>query len=692
MKNFPLLFVAGFAALASYAPFGTAMAPTTPEVAPAAKRIALLVGISDYRTGTNNQDGWSNLPIEPDLVNIERVLTDSFNFQVVGKLKDSEATQKAIVEAINAKLIAQAKPGDSVVFYYTGHGHQIADQPPGTKGSDGEPDLKDECLVTWVPKDQQALPEVERREIMYLRDDVFDGLLRRLSANMTEGGKFKGSITVILDTCHAGTGTKGIAIPKGRPWDEKIDGPEPAGRPETEGTGFDAVVGMPAGVVSIGGCASGQSSVMMEDTKLGSALTHFLCIALVQAAQKGVERVSYRDVFNIVEPQVSGQNRNQNPQIEGNLDALLFGDGTIKGYEPYLKIGKVIDGQPIEMAIQAGKVHGLTAGSTVSLFPAQEDVKDPSKAIGKAKIEQVDLFSATATVVEGSPTLAQLTNGKAIIADFAIPINLLKVYAPASHPMAGYLKSLEFVQVVTDEKAADVRWFQERTKGAPYWQRAGGAQLASGTIDAEELRDNLIEEWRWRELAQLAEAPGAPRIEISMVAVKPGTPALEVGQIIPESAKRPTKTEKGGSFLMEPGDEAYIVVRNRSFTSLYVNALYLAASGDIYVFPEPGQGSQAFAADGQDHVLLHLSDVSVNSSSGREEDIFKLIATRDPIDLQGVAVSKGDRSIAKGITDNPLENLLYGVRNGQAKGPKVTMKGAKPWGIATMKLVTRLKQ
>ena len=105
---------------------------------------AFLVGISDYAT------------IGPDLRGCINDVKDMANTLVIcgflpkdiGICTDQRATKQNIVKGI-ASLVGNSKNGDSIVFYYAGHGSQTVSRP----GDRDEPDGQDEgyCVLTiWT--------------------------------------------------------------------------------------------------------------------------------------------------------------------------------------------------------------------------------------------------------------------------------------------------------------------------------------------------------------------------------------------------------------------------------------------------------------------------------------------------------------------------------------------------------------
>jgi len=102
--------------------------------------LALLVGINDYPTST-----WQTPPtvekgsfLKGALTDIElqrELLINRFNVvpQDIVTLANADATVNRILETVQGHLVAQAKPGDTVVFHFSGLGSQVhlIDSAPG---------------------------------------------------------------------------------------------------------------------------------------------------------------------------------------------------------------------------------------------------------------------------------------------------------------------------------------------------------------------------------------------------------------------------------------------------------------------------------------------------------------------------------------------------------------------------------
>ena len=154
---------------------------------------ALCVGINDYPYDGNDLNGCVN-----DAFAWQTMLTDHFEFprSNVKVLTDSEATKANIMKGID-KLLKGASEGDILVFTNSSHGSYKAD-------TSGDEPRYDEVLCPYDIAD----------------NCILDDELRGKFADMPEGVH----LTVILDNCFSGTGTRSAVadlIPGFQPPDDR---------------------------------------------------------------------------------------------------------------------------------------------------------------------------------------------------------------------------------------------------------------------------------------------------------------------------------------------------------------------------------------------------------------------------------------------------------------------------------------
>ena len=141
---------------------------------------ALLIGVSNYEANLPPLAGSRN-----DVMLIRELLVHKFGFDRanIEVLIDEQATRDKIFAAVGA-LSERAAPEDIVLIHFSGHGSQA----PDTNGD--EPDGFDETIL---PHDSRT------PGIADITDDELNALLSRFES---------GSVVVILDSCHSGTGTR----------------------------------------------------------------------------------------------------------------------------------------------------------------------------------------------------------------------------------------------------------------------------------------------------------------------------------------------------------------------------------------------------------------------------------------------------------------------------------------------------
>lgn len=155
---------------------------------PTRRKLALLVGINHYPPEITSLNGC--------LTDVEmqyELLRHRYGFQPsdIVRLTDEtpqKPTRNNILAAFETHLIQQAKPGDVVVFHYSGHGGLIAD-----------PDPLDRTKLngTLIPAD--CTPSD--------RNDIMGRTLFLLSSQLQTD-----YFTMVLDSCHAGGGLRGNQV------------------------------------------------------------------------------------------------------------------------------------------------------------------------------------------------------------------------------------------------------------------------------------------------------------------------------------------------------------------------------------------------------------------------------------------------------------------------------------------------
>lgn len=170
--------------------YGRVLAQSTP------RKLALLVGINEYPSPINPLRGCiTDIHLQRELL----VNRYGFNPEDILLLEDGKATRQGILTAFEEHLIKQAKPGDVVVFHYSGHGSQVSDEPDCDSLKTGASQLcVNSTLVTY-----DSFMGGGTREESVVNDITGHTLFLLMYALKTD------NVSVILDSCHSGGGTRG---------------------------------------------------------------------------------------------------------------------------------------------------------------------------------------------------------------------------------------------------------------------------------------------------------------------------------------------------------------------------------------------------------------------------------------------------------------------------------------------------
>jgi Caspase domain len=168
------------------------------------RKLALLVGINRY-----DDPKWVSLngaiydtQLQKELL-IHRF---GFNPSDIHILPESDATRQNILQAFDEYLIKSAKPGDVVVFHFSGHGSQVVDTDKVfTKGRVSTIVPIDGDLPTGYPKKGGNVQDITGHTLWLL-----------MQAINTE------NLTFVLDSCHSGGARKGILTVRSRPGDRQL--------------------------------------------------------------------------------------------------------------------------------------------------------------------------------------------------------------------------------------------------------------------------------------------------------------------------------------------------------------------------------------------------------------------------------------------------------------------------------------
>ncbi|MEO0601142.1 MAG: caspase family protein [Myxococcota bacterium] len=261
------------------------------EGEPGSRKLALLVGVGNYAATLDDRSVDLDAP-PADVAAVQALLVDGYGFPAgnVCTLIDDEATLDAHAAAWSQHL-GRAAPGDTVVYFFAGHGTQVDDGDGPTDEADGF----DEGLVF-----HDSFTD-GRTELV---DDALDAMIAEVYAKTS-------NITVILDACHSATASR--AEGQGRTLFR------PAGYPVSP---TDPVAPMPE-VIRIGAARDDEIAIERD----GQGLFTGALVGALTARGGG----SWARVVGDVVARLEASGTSQTPSFEGPLAKQVFGDGYALG-------------------------------------------------------------------------------------------------------------------------------------------------------------------------------------------------------------------------------------------------------------------------------------------------------------------------------------------------------------------------
>ncbi len=180
--------------------YGRVLAQSTP------RKLALLVGINDYEGVTSLNGCLTDVELQQHLL-IHRFRFNPDDILTVSDNANLKPTRENIVQAFREHLIKQAKPGDVVVFHYSGHGSLVKDPSPLDLAECREESRQNNsCQYNGTIVPQNAAPPDTQGSEVAVSDIMGQTLFLLISQIQTD------KLTLILDSCHSGAGTRGNVV------------------------------------------------------------------------------------------------------------------------------------------------------------------------------------------------------------------------------------------------------------------------------------------------------------------------------------------------------------------------------------------------------------------------------------------------------------------------------------------------
>jgi len=442
--------------------FAVLLGPSVSRDLGAQTRRALLIGINHYErfappgvqleagVGPSGRDLITQ-PLDGSVNDAEAMrdlLRDRFNFDLahIRLLEDTAATREHVIGAIQ-QLVADAQPGDVVVFYYAGHGSQRVNSGSKPTGYD----------QTIVPADANTgVFDVRNKE------------LARLFGPLLQKGV---TLTLIFDSCHSGAITRGPEPRYNQRWAalDPRDAADSVTPPALEDGG--------ALVLSAAQDYETAAEIPRDngDTLPHGLFTSALLSVLRSAAPGEPATRIYQQVKAMMqssgqkqEPVLAGRQRMQQPLLGGGAGGAALGVTTVAVLRP---------NGPGRVDLQSGLAVGLRVGAELVPFGHRGD----SAAVRLRVTEVRGLSQSVAMVIRGSPDSIRYRPPELFEIDKWAPGPAagLRVWMPAAGLDQSALAQLTtaFAELRT---AGNIEWVEDPTDVPPdsiplaVLQRGGG--------------------------------------------------------------------------------------------------------------------------------------------------------------------------------------------------------------------------
>jgi hypothetical protein len=581
---------------------------------------------------------------------------------------DRLATRDNIIKGWQEHL-GQAKAGDQVFFHYSGHGAQARSNDPT------ELDGFDETIV---PHDSRT-------------SGVYDILDKELGALISQAEGRGAIVTVVLDCCHSGSGTRAASEPdenrprvrrckaddRQRPPSTIIPAPSQATtRALKKPSGWKLPEG---GHVLLAGCRDEELSYEYRDVSTQQwhgATTYFL----VKALNGYHSGMTWSEVHDVVYTNVHAIYPQQSPQLEGPDNRQILG-GLAAPSTTYVLVTDV-DRSPdgLFVKVSGGAAIGLSPGSQIAVYPPGSDMSGEPLATGSVTESKID--HAWAKLEEPLPPDTTIEGGCRVKITALGYEDLTYSVAVDDQDVRQAINTVAqggpspFLTIVPGDEPGAV--FRVAVRHGRYAiLDSDGGQLITKTPPAsvegaKEVAKNLQHLAVYRNVQRLRNPAPIPLLDgaVSIEAVS----YTKIGRNGRPYDPMPLR-EPGHEAVLPPGRKLHITVRNNTNETLYISVFNLSANFGIFrLYPE--MAPYATVAGGKEIQLFDLEPEIANPYLSRSTEIIKVFATRQPIEfdvLQMPELNEPEpptRTRAGGI----LGELLNAVRHDGSKTRRLVVR------------------
>lgn len=574
---------------------------------------AIVIAIAEYPS----ESGWSSISSDKD-VELLLPVYEAQGFQNPVVVRDKAANKEGILSAMR-NFRDLCKPGDIVLVHYSGHGQQIADN------NGDEPDGLDEALVAWgAPAEYYNGYNGEK----HLRDDEFNELLLDIRGKIGS----KGNMLVVVDACHSGTISRGVAKKRGGkaplvPPGYQINSPK-----REDGSGYAAKTRgqaqsiAPMVLISASSFDEENSETFDErGVGIGS-----LSYAMAKSLSKVGENYSYRSLFADVLGVMNEKVPQQTPMVEGDVDYALFA-GQYYKQEQYYDV-REIKGKDI--ILNGGSLMGIYPETKVAFYPAGTISPNQSKAVAYGVVSKV---SPLQSVIKPDAASAGIDLAKSWVfitepslGNVSLSCNIVKIKNPAIKKDIEALLATKRYSV--KEQAADISIVETRNY-LSFIRNSDGTIIDSIPLNMEMLSgkaDQIISRYAQNKYLRELKSGYANSIQMQLL------PCDQDGNIIQSENQNSVLALKAGSYVK-------VKVTNKGNNRMFYNIIDIQPDGQVNaILPMQSEltikhAEQYVLEAGAERILPFVIDIAPPFGN----EVFKLFASNEPFNLVPFIASAG---------------------------------------------------
>ena len=590
----------------------------------AQNKLALIIAVGEYPAA-------SKIPPIASTNDIKYIKTalsrNGFEEKNIDTLINSKATKAAILNALT-QLSKKAKQNDIVVIHFSCHGQQIRDQKTIELGKD-EDDGYDEAFLPYDAMAKYSPTGYKGQN--HLRDDDLYPILLNIRKKLGAAG----SLLVLLDACHSGTGTRSesFAVTRGEPI--------PFANPENPldsvinlsaagGLGFfDAMSDSVSNMVVISASSPHQvnKQLIINNEELGS-----LSYSFYKALSEMTAGNTYQLLFEKIRATMQAFIPEQIPMIEGNKQQLIFsGQYQAKENKVYVRVGyKESTGtEDSVFTVDKGLLDNIAKGTRCKIYKAES-----KEVYTYAVIKRVENFRSYGIAEKSlkKDELYEVQMDEESYGNLEAGLKLSFTEADAkSKLLEKQVKQL--IKPYSFLKISDKPDFQLEVKNSKDGKIAALTDRNNKTVWSASLlnRDSLSDEEKKQLILDIKKA-----LRIKYLRTMPD--GGELAQYVTAEIIPAKEYNKAAGIELEIGDGYALHVRNNGSQNLYYTVLDIYPDDNVEImYPYSGKEPADYIVE-KNNVVVRKLAVSKGSPPGLE--FLKIIVSKEPMDLRSVFEKK----------------------------------------------------